>query len=150
MEKNIVVSPMRGEVKKLSESKDALFAQGLSGEGVLIKPSAAQIVAPFDGQVVLVFDTKHAIIIRSDDGLAMVIHIGVDIHKLDGNGFRVYVENAQHFHKGELLMEIDFNYLKQIDYDVDTHILFPSLGRKELIDVHYGPISFMEKVLVIK
>lgn len=141
-----VLSCMQGKVKKLSESKDKSFAQGLSGDGVLIEPTSRRVLAPFDGQVVIVFETKHAIIIRSDDGLAMIIHVGVDIHKLDGNGFIIHVMDGQDIKKGDLLMEIDFSYLKKIQYDVDTHILFPSLGTKKLENIHYTKINFLDEL----
>lgn len=148
--KETILSPMRGQVKLLSESKDEVFAQGLSGDGVLIRPESSQIVAPFDGQVVLVFDSAHAIILRSNHGVAMVIHVGVDELKSNENGFRVYVENGQKFHKGDLLMEMDFNYLKQVKYDMDTHILFPSLGTRSLKKTESNTISFLETLCEIK
>lgn len=143
---NKVYSCMQGKVKKLSESKDATFAQGLSGDGVLIEPTSRRVLAPFDGQVVIVFETKHAIILRREDGLAMIIHVGVDLHKLDGNGFYIHVMDGQDIKKGELLMEIDFPYLKKIQYDVDTHILFPSLGLRKLENIRYEKIDFLEEL----
>lgn len=146
----MVVSCMQGEVKKLSESKDEAFANKMSGDGVLITPSSNLIVAPFDGQVVIVFETKHAIILRSNEGLAMVIHIGVETEKLSGIGFDVKVVDGQDIKKGDLLMKIETSYLESIDYDIDTHILFPSLGIRELEHIHYGQIKFLDMLCEIK
>lgn len=101
MEKIKVVSCMQGEVKDLSKSKDEAFANKMSGDGVLITPTSNLIVAPFDGQVVIVFETKHAIILRSKEGIALVIHIGVDTEKLNGAGFDVQVVDGQSFKTGD-------------------------------------------------
>lgn len=150
MEKIQVVSCMQGEVKNLSESKDKAFAEKLSGDGVLIVPSSNEIVSPFDGQVVIVFETKHAIILRSNDGLALVIHIGVETEKLTGIGFDVKVVDGQQIKKGDLLMVIDKQYLDSIQYNIDTHILFPSLGIRELNHIQYGTTNFLEPLCEIK
>lgn len=140
---------MQGEVKKLSESKDEAFANKMSGDGVLITPSSNRIVAPFDGQVVIVFETKHALILRSDEGLALVIHIGIETEKLTGIGFDVKVVDGQTIKQGDVLMDIDTVYLQSIDYDMDTHILFPSLGTCELAHIHYGKTDFLKPLCEI-
>lgn len=150
MKKIEVVSCMQGEIKHLSESKDEAFADKLSGDGVLITPTSNLIVAPFDGQVVIVFETKHAVILRSEDGLALVIHIGVETEKLNGSGFDVKVIDGQDIKKGDVLMKIDIDYLSSIQYDVDTHILFPTLGIRELKNIHYGNVNFLETLCEIK
>lgn len=150
MERIRIASCMQGIVKNLKESKDKAFADKLSGDGVLVTPTSNMIMAPFDGQVVIVFETKHAIILRSYDGIALVIHIGVDIEKLTGKGFKVNVIDGQDIRKGDLLMEMDTAYLKSIDYDVDTHILFPSLGIRELKNIHYGEIRFLEDLCEVE
>lgn len=150
MEKIQVVSCMQGEVKNLSESKDKAFADKLSGDGVLIVPSSNEIVSPFDGQVVIVFETKHAIILRSDDGLALVIHIGVETEKLTGVGFDVKVVDGQQIKKGDLLMVIDKKYLDSIQYNMDTHILFPSLGIRELKHIQYGATNFLKPLCEVE
>ena len=140
---------MQGLVKPLSESCDEAFAQKLSGDGVLITPTSNMIFAPFNGQVVIVFDTKHAIILRSEQGFALVIHIGIDTHKLKGKGFECKVIDGQDVKKGDLLLEMDSEYLKSIAYDMDTHILFPSLGIHQLKTIHYGEIAFLEPLCEI-
>lgn len=144
MEKLSIVSCMQGNVKHLSESSDQAFADKLSGDGVLITPTVDMIFSPFNGQVVIVFETKHAIILRSEEGIALIIHIGVETDKLTGKGFDVKVVDGQDVKKGDLLMEIDMPYLQSIGYNVDTHILFPSLGIRSLENIHYGDIKALE------
>ncbi|NBK96926.1 MAG: PTS glucose transporter subunit IIA [Erysipelotrichia bacterium] len=150
MEKIIIESCMQGEVKPLSESKDEAFANKLSGDGVLLTPTSNRIIAPFDGKVVIVFATKHAIILRSNEGLAFVIHIGIESEKLCGDGFDVKVQDGQTIKKGDLLMEIDAAYLTSIHYNMDTHLLFPSLGIRQLVNVHYGKIDFLDSLCGIQ
>lgn len=145
-----VASCMQGMVRPLKESKDRAFAQGLSGDGVLITPTSSKIYAPFDGQIVIVFETKHAIILRSQEGLALVIHIGTQTRKLKGKGFSVFVEDGAIIKKGDLLLEMDFAYLDKIQYNYDTHILFPSLGIKKIKAIHYGSIEVLKTLCVIE
>lgn len=146
-----LASCMQGIVRPLSESKDEAFAEGLSGDGVLITPTYNKIISPFKGKVVLVFDAKHAIILRRDsDGLALVLHVGYETHKLTGKEFNVLVKDGDEVLAGDVLMEMDFEYLQASSYDYDTHVLFPSLGNGKLMDVKYGPIEYMETLLKIK
>lgn len=146
-----VASCMQGIVKPLIESKDEAFAQGLSGEGVLITPTYNQVISPFKGKVVFVFDTLHAFILRRDsDGLAFVLHIGYETNKLTGKEFKVFVKTGDDVVAGDIIMEMDFDYLNASNYNYDTHILFPSLGAGKIIDIHYGEIDYMETLLSIK
>lgn len=141
---------MQGVVKPLTESKDAAFAQGLSGEGVLVTPTFNKIIAPFSGKVVIVFETKHAIILRREDGLAFIIHIGIETSKLGNGGFHVFVKDGEDVRVGDVLVEMDFEYLNTIGYNVDTHLLFPSLGCRKVLDIHYGEIDFLEPLCKLK
>lgn len=145
----MIASCMQGFVKPISESKDQAFAAKLSGDGVVVTPTSNMLFALFDGQVVIVFESKHAIILRSDQGIALIIHIGVEIEKLTGKGFHVKVVDGQDVKKGDLLMEMDRKYLDSIGYDVDTHLLFPSLGIRQLESVRYGDIAFLEPLCEI-
>lgn len=150
MEKEIIIACMKGTLIPLQESKDQAFAQGLSGDGFIIQPKENKIVSPIDGQVVIVFETKHAIILRGNNGLAMIIHIGTETSKLDGQGFHVYVQDGQHINKGDLLMELDRECLNQKGYDVDAHVLFPSLGIRRIEDIQYGEVEILQEIAGIQ
>lgn len=151
MKKERLASCMQGIVRNISESKDEAFAQKLSGDGVLITPTYNKIISPFKGKVVLVFDAQHAIILRRDsDGLALVLHVGYETHKLSGKEFKVFVKDGDDVKAGDVLMEMDFAYLQASNYDYDTHVLFPSLGSGKIVDVKYGAIDYMETLLYIK
>lgn len=108
----IVSSPITGVAADLSTAPDEGFAGRMMGDGAVVTPEKAQIVAPEDGEVVFVFDTKHAIGFLTDSGLSLLLHIGIDTVSLNGEGFRVFVENGQKVKKGEKLMEIDIDFLK--------------------------------------
>ena len=83
--KEIVTSPVQGQMMPLSTASDQAFAQGALGKGVVIHPTVGEVVAPFDGTVMTMFPTKHAIGLISDNGLELLIHIGLDTVQLDGN-----------------------------------------------------------------
>lgn len=108
----IVSSPITGLAADLSTAPDEGFAGRMMGDGAVVTPKNAQIVAPEDGEVVFVFDTKHAIGFLTDSGLSLLLHIGIDTVSLNGEGFQVFVENGQKVKKGEKLMEIDIDFLK--------------------------------------
>ena len=108
----VVSSPITGTAADLSTAPDEGFAGKMMGDGAVVTPEDAIIKAPEDGEVVFVFDTKHAIGFMTDSGLSLLLHIGIDTVKLDGKGFEVFVESGQKVKKGEPLMKIDIDYLK--------------------------------------
>ena len=109
----VVSSPITGTAADLSTAPDEGFAGKMMGDGAVVTPDDAIIKAPEDGEVVFVFDTKHAIGFMTDSGLSLLLHIGIDTVKLDGKGFEVFVESGQKVKKGEPLMKIDIDYLKE-------------------------------------
>ena len=114
VEKSIIVySPVTGISADLSTAPDEAFAQRMMGDGAVVTPEEAVVVAPDDGQVLFVFDTKHAIGFMADSGVGMLLHMGIDTVKLNGEGFKVFVENGQKVKKGDKLMELDLDFLKQ-------------------------------------
>lgn len=108
----VMSSPMTGKAADLSTAPDEGFAGKMMGDGAVVTPEDAVIKVPEDGEVVFVFDTKHAIGFMTDSGLSLLIHIGIDTVKLDGKGFEVFVESGQKVKKGEPLMKIDIDFLK--------------------------------------
>lgn len=113
--KNIISigSPVNGMVFDLSKTPDEAFASGMMGDGVAIMPYDEIVTAPSDGEVSFVFDTKHAIGFVTDDGIALLIHMGIDTALLGGKGFNVFVEQGQKVTKGTPLIKMDLKYLKE-------------------------------------
>jgi len=122
-QRNTISSPMTGKLVELKEVNDATFASGLMGKGVAIVPSVGEAVAPEDGEVVSLFRTKHAIGFQTDSGAEMLIHIGIDTVKLDGQHFEAHVEAGQKVKKGERLVSFDIGAIKLAGFEVTTPII---------------------------
>ena len=109
----IISSPITGKAVEVAEIPDEGFAGKMMGDGAGVTPTEAEIMAPEDGVVAFVFETKHALGFQTDSGLEMLLHIGIDTVALNGQGFEVFVENGQSVKKGDLLMKIDVSYLTE-------------------------------------
>lgn len=112
MQKDIIGSPVKGTVLPLNEAKDEAFASGMLGKGVVIEPSEGKIVAPFDGTVTTLFPSLHAIGITGDNGVELLIHIGIDTVQLEGDGFTSHVKQGDRVTKGNLLIEFDIEFIR--------------------------------------
>ena len=100
-----ITSPVAGTLVNLKDVNDENFASGNMGKGFAIKPSDGKVIAPFSGTVRATFSTRHAIGLESDNGIMLLIHVGIDTVKLRGTGFISYFDKDQHFDKGDELME---------------------------------------------
>ena len=109
----IISSPMKGMAADLSTAPDEAFSEGMMGDGAVVTPADPIVRAPEDGEISFVFDTKHAIGFLTDSGISLLIHVGIDTVKLNGEGFEVYVENGQKVKKAEPMMKLDIDYLKE-------------------------------------
>lgn len=119
----VIYSPMTGLVKELSQVADAAFSEGLLGTGVAIEPTDKQVVAPFNGVVTTLFPTKHAIGITSDDGLELLIHIGLNTVQLNGEGFTSLVKQGDRVKQGDQLLEVDIEGIQAKGYSLETPIV---------------------------
>ncbi len=108
----VICSPITGVASELSAVPDEAFAEKLVGDGVAITPSDGNIYAPEDGEIVFIYDTKHALGFLSYTGIPLLLHIGIDTVKLNGQGFDVLVESGQKVKKGELLMRVALSYIQ--------------------------------------
>lgn len=118
-----VNSPMNGIVKDLSEVNDPMFSEKVLGNGAAIESKDGKVYAPFDGTVISLFPTRHAIGLQSNDGIEMLIHIGLDTVKLDGKHFTAHVEQDQKVKKGDLLIEFDKEEIKAAGYDTIVPVI---------------------------
>lgn len=105
--REIVYSPIEGEVIELSNVEDKAFSSGVLGEGLAINPSSGKVFSPVDGVITALFPTKHALGITSDNGLEILIHIGIDTVELEGKGFIAHTKQDDRVKKGDLLIEFD-------------------------------------------
>lgn len=130
-----ISSPFGGVAKSLSEAPDEAFAEGMMGDGAIVIPEESLVRAPEDGTVDFVFDTKHAVGFVTDEGIELLIHVGIDTVKLNGNGFSVLVENGQKVKKGEPLLEIDLSYLKEHAPSLATPVLCTALKENQSVRI---------------
>lgn len=121
--RDVVFSPIKGQLKPLSEIKDAAFASGILGKGVAIVPEEGKVVAPFDGTVMTIFPTKHAIGIVSDNGCEVLVHIGLDTVQLEGKYFESSVKAGDKFKKGETLITFDKDKIVKAGYSLETPVV---------------------------
>ncbi len=150
-EKSIVIySPVTGIAANLSTAPDEAFAQKMMGDGAVVKPTDKIVCAPEDGEVSFVFDTKHAIGYVTDSGISMLLHMGIDTVKLNGDGFKVFVKNGQKVKKGEPLMELDLAFLNQQAPSMVSPILCTELEENQTIKMlAEGPIKAGEPLFEI-
>lgn len=128
-EKNTIYSPLTGEVIPLSEVNDLAFSSGSMGEGCAIIPENGQVSAPFDGTVVAIFPTKHAIGLKSNDGIEILIHIGLDTVNDQGKEFTSKVKMGDTIVRGQILIEFNMQALKDKGYDLTTPIIITEGGK---------------------
>lgn len=119
----IVYAPIEGRVIPLNAIPDPVFSEGVLGPGCGIEPSQGIVYAPFDGTVISVADTKHAIGISSIDGVEILIHIGIDTVDMAGEGFEIIVTEGQKIKKGEIAAKFSLNEIKQAGHPSTSPII---------------------------
>lgn len=119
----ILVNPIKGNVIAMNDIPDEAFASGALGMGVGIEPQEGKVFAPCNGKVSMVFNTKHALGLETDNGAEILIHVGIDTVNLDGQYFDVKVNEGESIKKGQLLMEFDMDAIQQAGYQIITPVL---------------------------
>ena len=118
-----LVSPLDGQVKPLSQATDPVFSSGVMGQGVVIEPSQGELVSPVNGTVTVLFPTKHAIGIVSEEGVELLMHIGMDTVSLDGKGFEAHVAQGDKVVVGQQLISFDTNVIKEAGLITETPVI---------------------------
>ncbi len=118
-----VVSPVAGKAVPLSEVADPVFSQEVLGKGVAVIPSEGTFRAPFSGEIAVMFDTGHAVSIRGDNGVEIIVHIGLDTVQLKGEHFTIHKKQGDRVQKGDLLITADLEKIRAAGYDVITPVI---------------------------
>ena len=129
----VVSSPITGMAGDITTCPDEGFAGKMMGDGAVVTPEDAVICAPEDGEVLFVFETKHALGFQTESGLGMLLHIGIDTVSLNGEGFEVFVENGQKVKKGDPLMKIDIPFLASHAPSLCSPVLCTELGDNQKV-----------------
>ncbi len=128
-------SPFNGRVEPIEHAPDITFAQKMIGDGFMVMPSDGQVLAPCDCEVAFVFPTKHAVGLKSADGMEFMLHIGVDTVKLEGKGFEAFVKDGDQVKKGDCLMTFDLAYVKEHAVSEACMIIYTALPQGASIAV---------------
>ncbi|MDR1467964.1 MAG: glucose PTS transporter subunit IIA [Spirochaetaceae bacterium] len=128
-----VYAPVKGRVLPITQSADPAHRQEAVGKGVCFMPLGGKIYAPFDGTVEMVFDTKHAINIKSPDGVETLIHCGIDTVKLGGKGFTTHVKDGEAVKAGQLILEYDKDIIARAGFNLETQVVITNSGDYEAI-----------------
>ena len=131
--KSVVYAPINGKVIPLEEVKDEAFNTGSLGKGVGIVPSDGNVYAPVDGKVSVLFNTLHAIGLTTDDGMEVLVHIGLDTVKLNGKYFNAHIKQGDTVKKGDLLVSFDKEALEKEGYDITTPVIITNSN--DMLDV---------------
>ena len=118
-----LVSPLDGQVKPLSQATDPVFSSGVMGQGVVIEPSQGELVSPVNGTVTVLFPTKHAVGIVSEEGVELLMHIGMDTVSLDGKGFEAHVTQGDKVVVGQQLISFDMDVIKKAGLVTETPVI---------------------------
>lgn len=136
-----IVAPMTGEIIEIDKVPDEVFARKMVGDGLAIKPSEGTVVAPCNGKVIQVFPTNHAMGILTPEGLEILIHIGLDTVSLKGNGFKSFVAAGDNVKKGDKLLEVDLEYVRENAKSIISPIIITNMEIVQELLVGKGTVE---------
>lgn len=128
----VLCAPLTGRVVPLSEVKDETFASKILGDGVAVMPIASELRAPVDGSVEQAFESGHAVTLVSDEGVELLLHIGIDTVELKGKHFDMLVRAGDRVKQGQVLIRFDKEAIGAAGYDVTTPMV---IGNSELFEI---------------
>lgn len=131
----VISSPMAGLVRNIQEAPDEAFAGKMMGDGVIIEPTEGTVYAPEDGTVNMLFDTKHAVGFETDSGIELLIHVGIDTVKLNGEGFQMVAKVGQHLKKGDVIMNFDLEEIRAKAKAMATPVVCTNLAEGQRVIV---------------
>ncbi len=146
-----VYAPLIGETVAMTDVKDDTFAAEVQGKSIAIVPKMGQVFAPFDGTVTTVFDTKHAIGLTGDNGVEVLIHVGINTVELDGKYYTSKVTEGEHVTAGQLLLEFDAEKIRTAGYDITTPVIITNTDDyEEVLPAATGSVEKGQLLLQIK
>jgi glucose-specific phosphotransferase system IIA component len=136
-----IISPMTGKIIPLEEVEDEGFSTKRLGEGIAIEITDGKVIAPFDGEITSTYKSNHCIAIRSEEGIELLIHIGLDTIKLKGEGFTQKVALMQKVKKGDTILEADLGLLKEKGKSLVSPVVIINMGRVETLEKFDGNVE---------
>lgn len=149
-EVNILVSPLNGEAVDLSTVSDEMFASKTLGDGIAIVPKDGKLYAPCDAEVVMLFETKHAIGLRTSNGAEILIHIGVNTVSMEGVGFTAFVKQNDKVKEGDLLIEFGLDAIKEKNLDPTVMVVNSNSTSYKVLNQSYGDVKTGDVLFDVK
>lgn len=147
---DIVYAPCNGTVIPLTEINDGVFSEGYIGEGLAIEPVDGSFYAPFDCSVAMVFDTHHAIALHTANDTELILHVGLDTVKLNGQHLEVFVQEGQEIQKGDLILRADLEGIQSAGCRTVTPVIITGAGGAESVELlKTGPVHIGDAVLKV-
>lgn len=148
---NTVYTPLSGEVIPIEQIGDGVFSDGILGPGIGMEPAEDKVYAPFDGTVTQVSDTKHAVGVTSNDGIELLIHIGMDTVEMSGNGFSAKVKIGQKVSLGDELLTFDSAAIRAAGHPTVSAIVVTNADRFGGVEIlSYGRMSHETPVIQVR
>lgn len=145
-----IMAPFAGVVTELKEVPDEAFAQKMLGDGFAITPEEKTIQSPCEGEVVQMFSTGHAVGIETKSGLEILVHIGIDTVKLDGEGFTILVENGDKVEVGTPLVEIDRDFVEKEAPSLSSPVIITNMEKVKKVELlKTGKVESGAKILKV-
>lgn len=146
----VLGAPVQGQAVAISEVSDPTFGQEILGKGMAVIPSVGRVVAPADGTIDMVFDTKHAIAMSTESGIQILIHVGLDTVSLNGAPFTTHVEAGQAVKAGDLMLEFDIEAIKAAGLETITPMIICNTPDYKEITAHVGKaVNTLDEVLTL-
>lgn len=147
----VIGCPIEGELVSIKEVEDPTFSEEILGKGVAIKPSSGRVVAPTDGVIDVIFDTNHAVSLVTDEGVELLIHIGIDTVKLRGQHFKGLVKAGDKVKAGEVLIEFDLKTIEAEGYNSICPVIVCNTGNYQGVESGVSrKIKELEAAITIK
>lgn len=144
-----VSSPVNGELVPIETVSDPTFAQEMIGKGVAIQPSEGKFYAPADGKLMALFPTGHAYAMTTKDGAEILVHIGIDTVKLNGEHYTIHAKQGDDVKKGDLIVEVDLDGVKNAGFDTVTPVIISNSGKFSKIEKKSGVVSAGDTVILL-
>lgn len=150
-DKSIVIgAPVKGKAVALSEVSDPTFGEEILGKGAAVIPANGNVYAPADGEITLLFDTLHAVSITTEQGVEILVHIGLDTVALKGEHFTAHTATGKKVKKGDLLITVDLDAVKAAGYDVITPVVVCNTADFTSVEGKTGEVQAGDDLIVIK
>ncbi len=143
-----IYAPLEGKAVPLKEVNDGVFSEDMLGKGMAIEPTIGKVAAPFDGKVTMIYTTKHAIALTSNEGIELLIHVGIDTVQLNGKYYDIKVAVGDEVKAGDLLAEFDIKGIESEGYRTITPVIIANTDAyKDVVGVASGEVKIKDRLL---